>query len=110
MGLKDATSCRRNVAQASTRLRAPERPGREERKAALSAPTDVPTRRSGVIPASRSATTAPACIGPRLPPPESAKATVICSVVGLHVDRDAHVPSRRRVKDDQRSRPTVEEL
>src|ERR1700728_2284536 len=98
MGLKEATSCRRKVVQASTRLFAPERPGREERKAALSAPTEVPTRRSGVIPASTSATTAPACIGPRLPPPESAKATVTDSAVGLLVDRMARLGSRGWVK------------
>src|ERR1700722_15971953 len=110
MGMKEANSLRRRLAQAATRLSAPERPGREERNAALSAPTEVPTRRSGVMPASKSATTAPACIGPRLPPPESAKATVIGSALGLHVDRMARVGRRRRVKDDERSRPTVEEF
>src|ERR1700722_12793179 len=110
MGMKEANSLRRRLAQAATRLSAPERPGREERNAALSAPTEVPTRRSGVMPASKSATTAPACIGPRLPPPESAKATVIGSAVSPHVDRRAHFGRRWWVKDDERSGPAVEEF
>src|SRR5207248_3384754 len=45
------------------------------RKAALSAPAEVPTRKSGSIPVSRTARSIPTCNAPRLDPPEKTNAT-----------------------------------
>src|SRR4051794_4855579 len=47
---------------------------RDATKAALSAPTEVPTRKSGVMPRSYSASSIPTCSAPRLAPPERTNA------------------------------------
>ena len=53
------------------------------RKPPLMAPTDVPTIRSGRIPARMSAWSCPACTAPRLPPPLNTSAVVIVHRSGL---------------------------
>src|SRR5438093_2588093 len=74
IGLSGNTSCRRRPFQISPSSRTPSGSGHPAIQAALTAPTEVPTTKSGQTPCSNSALSIPTWTAPRLPPPESTKA------------------------------------
>src|SRR6202165_4447521 len=74
IGLRGQTYSPRRLSQISRMSCAPSTLGRPAIQAALTAPTDVPTRRSGRTLFSNRARSIPTWTAPRLPPPERTKA------------------------------------
>src|SRR5688572_9410991 len=100
--LLDATVCHSSVSRSITA-----RDGSRATIAPLSAPTDVPSTRSGVMPLSNRACSIPTSAAPRTPPPPSTNAVVTASgpgqlgVLGAH---PLHHPALDP-EDDQRDQP-----
>src|SRR5205807_2253869 len=74
-GLRGNMSWRRSPIQMAASSLVPSRWGCPATHAALTAPAEVPTSRSGVIPSSNRACSMPTWIAPRLPPPDRTNAT-----------------------------------
>src|SRR5690348_15104874 len=74
IGFRGKTSCRRSPSQISLSSSMPSALGRPATQAALTAPTEVPTRRSGAMRLSKRAFSIPTWTAPRLPPPEKTNA------------------------------------
>jgi len=75
-GLIGNMSWRRRPLQIAASFKVPSRSGWPASHAALMAPTDVPSRKSGWMPASISAWSIPTWIAPRLLPPDSTNAVL----------------------------------
>src|SRR5712691_12621651 len=73
--LRGKMSCRRSPHQMAASSLAPSVCGCPATHAALTAPAEVPTRRSGRMPSSKRACSIPTWLAPRLPPPDRTKAT-----------------------------------
>src|SRR3954468_1478998 len=78
--------------------------------APLSAPTEVPSTRSGTTPRSKSACSMPTSAAPRTPPPPSTKAVVTGArsrgdqlrVLGAHLDHDPVLDPEDQERDQPR--------